>query len=90
MRYHNPDSGLRIDLSDLRGERKRFYQVATEKLNANVAWLEFEEFAFSFDSPVFRASRSRREVLSDPLYLPLKDIWLRLGSMQGLVSSPVR
>jgi hypothetical protein len=86
MRYCNPDSGLRIDLSDLHGERKRFYQVATEKLNENVAWLEFEEFAFSFDSPVFRASQSRREVLSDPLYLALKDIWLRLGIMQGLVS----
>lgn len=88
MRYHNPDSGLQIDLSGLDGERKRFYRVAAEKLDENVGWLEFEEFAFSFDSPVFRASRSRREVLSDPLYLALKDMWLRLGIMQGLVAPP--
>lgn len=86
MRYHNPDSGLQIDLSDLDSERKRFYRVALEKLDENVAWLDFEEFAFSFDSPVFRASRSRHEVLGDPLYLALKDIWLRLGIMQGLVA----
>jgi hypothetical protein len=94
MRYSNPDSGLQIDLSDLDSERKRFCRVALEKLDENVAWLEFEEFAFSFDSPVFRASRSRQEVLSDPLYLVLKDIWLRLGILQGLVTplkeSPIR
>ncbi len=86
MRYHNPDSGLRIDLSGLDSERKQFYQLAIAKLEANVPWLEFENFAFSFNSPVFRASRNRREVLSDPLYLALKDIWLRLGIRQGLVA----
>ncbi|HXH40607.1 MAG TPA: hypothetical protein VNN08_18390 [Thermoanaerobaculia bacterium] len=86
MRYRNQDSGLQIDLSDLDEERKRFYHAAVEKLAENVAWLKFEEFAFSFDSPVFTASRSRREVLSDPLYLALKDIWLRLGITQGLVA----
>lgn len=88
MRYRNPDSGFQIDLSYLDSERKRFCRLALEKLDENVAWLEFEEFAFSFDSPVFRASRSRQEVLSDPLYLVLKDIWLRLGIMQGLVAPP--
>lgn len=86
MRYHNPDSGLRIDLSGLDSERKRFYQAALEKLDEDVAWLEFEDFAFSFGSPVFKASRNRREVLSDPLYLVLKDMWLRLGIRQGLVA----
>jgi hypothetical protein len=86
MRYHNQDSGLQIDLSGLDSERKQFYQAAIEKLDENVAWLEFEDFAFSFSSPVFRASRNRREVLSDPLYLALKDIWLRLGIRQGFVA----
>jgi len=86
MRYFNRDSGLQIDLSDLDRDRKRFYQSALEKLDENVPWLEFEDFAFSFGSPVFRASRNRQEVLSDPLYVVLKDIWLRLGIRQGLVA----
>jgi hypothetical protein len=86
MRYHNHESGLKIDLSELDSERKRFFQEAMKKLDGNVPWLEFEGFAFSFNSPVFRASRNRREVLSDPLYLALKDIWLRLGTRQGHVA----
>jgi hypothetical protein len=86
MRYLNRDSGLQIDLSRLDSDRKRFYQSALEKLDENVPWLEFEDFAFSFGSPVFRASRNRKEVLSDPLYVVLKDIWLRLGIRQGLVA----
>jgi len=86
MRYLNRDSGLQIDLSHLDRDRKRFYQSALEKLDENVPWLEFEDFAFSFGSPVFRASRNRQEVLSDPLYVVLKDIWLRLGIRQGLVA----
>jgi hypothetical protein len=86
MRYHNPESGLRIDLSNLDAERKRFYQSATEQFDRGVAWLDFEEFAFSFSSPVFKASRNRREVLSDPLYLVMKDMWLRLGIRQGMVA----
>ncbi|HXA18406.1 MAG TPA: hypothetical protein VN380_15535 [Thermoanaerobaculia bacterium] len=86
MRYLNRDSGLQIDLSHLDRDRKRFYQSAIEKLDENVPWLEFEDFAFSFGSPVFRTSRNRQEVLSDPLYVVLKDIWLRLGIRQGLVA----
>ena len=86
MRYHNPNSELRIDLSNLDSERKRFYQSAVEKFDHNVDWLEFEEFAFSFSSPVFKASRNRHEVLSDPLYIVLKDLWLRLGIRQGMVA----
>jgi hypothetical protein len=87
MRYHNAQSGLELDLSHLEGERKDFYQAAVAKLKHNVDWLEFEDFAFSFSSPIFRTSRSRGEVLSDPLYLAVKDMWLRLGIRQGLVAA---
>jgi hypothetical protein len=86
MRYHNPDSGLRIDLTGLDADRKRFYQSAMEQLDANVDWLDFEGFAFSFGSPIFKASYDRQEVLTDPLFLVLKDIWLRLGIRQGMVA----
>jgi hypothetical protein len=86
MRYHNPDSGLRIDLTGLDGDQKSFYRSAMEQLEANVDWFEFEDFAFSFGSPVFKSSRDRKEVLTDPLFLVLKDIWLRLGIRQGMVA----
>jgi hypothetical protein len=86
MRYHNPDSGLRIDLTSLDADQKRFYQSAIEQLDANVDWIEFENFAFSFGSPVFKSSRDRQEVLKDPLFLALKDMWLRLGIRQGMVA----
>lgn len=86
MRYHNPDSGLRIDLANLDTERKRFYRSAIEMLDRNVDWLDFENFAFSFGSPVFKASHDRQNVLTDPLFIVLKDIWLRLGIRQGMVA----
>jgi hypothetical protein len=86
MRYHNPDSGLRIDLTTLNADQKRFYQSAIEQLDANVDWIEFENFAFSFGSPIFKASHDRQEVLTDPLFIVLKDIWLRLGIRQGMVA----
>jgi hypothetical protein len=86
MRYHNPDSGLRIDLNGLDADRTSFYHLAIEQLDANVDWLEFEGFAFSFGSPIFKASHDRQEVLTDPLFIVLKDIWLRLGIRQGMVA----
>jgi len=86
MRYHNPDSGLRIDLSKIDIERKRFYQSAVEMLDRNVDWIDFENFAFSFGSPIFKASYDRQDVLSDPLFIVLKDMWLRLGIRQGMVA----
>jgi hypothetical protein len=86
MRYHNVESGLQIDLTALDAERKRFYQFAIEKLDRNVDWLEFEDFAFSFGSPIFKAVHDRKEVLTDPLFLVLKDMWLRLGIRQGMVA----
>jgi hypothetical protein len=86
MRYHNPDSDLRIDLTGLDADQKRFYRSAMEQLEANVDWFEFEDFAFSFGSPVFKSSNNRQEVLTDPLFLVLKDIWLRLGIKQGMVA----
>jgi len=86
MRYHNPDSGLQIDLTGLDADRKNFYRLAVEQLDANVDWLEFENFAFSFGSPIFKASYDRQDVLSDPLFIVLKDMWLRLGIRQGMVA----
>ena len=86
MRYHNPDSGLQIDLSGIDADRQRFYRSAIEQLHANVDWLEFEGFAFSFGSPIFKAVHDRQDVLTDPLFIVLKDIWLRLGIRQGMVA----
>jgi hypothetical protein len=90
MRYHNPKSGLTVLLDDLDAERKSFYRAALAKYQENVSWFAFEQFAFAFDCPIFRNSRNRKEVLNDPLYMALKDMWLWLGVRQGLVAEPKR
>jgi hypothetical protein len=86
MRYHNPDSGFSVDLGSLDDEKKRFFRVAQAQFSSNANWFEFEQLVFSYTSPVFHRSRNRADVLSDPLYHALKDMWLQLGIKQGFVA----
>jgi hypothetical protein len=88
MRYQNTESGVTLELGGLDGDRRAFYRSALEKFEKNVSWFEFETFAFGFTSPVFHRSRNRSEVLSDSLYVALKDMWLQLGINQGFVANP--
>ncbi|HEY0159419.1 MAG TPA: hypothetical protein VGF28_19185 [Thermoanaerobaculia bacterium] len=85
MKTYLAISGDEIDLSNLDEERQQFFATARAKLRNNVSWFDFESFAFGANSPIYRGVTSRRDVLRDPLYLALKDIWLRLGVKQGLV-----
>jgi hypothetical protein len=86
MRYRNRESGVDLDSTQLDGERKAFFLSAVKQFHADVNWFEFERIAFGFRSPVFQQARSRQDVLTDPLFLALKDMWLRLGVEQGLVA----
>ena len=38
-------------------------------------------------SPLYSGRKSRREVVEDPLYLALEDMWLQLGIQQGMVKA---
>lgn len=87
MRYHNERTGIDVDLTHLDDEKKRFFEAAREKFRRNVSWFEFEQLVFSYTSPLFRHSRNRAEVVNDPLFLALKDMWLQLGIKQGFVAS---
>jgi hypothetical protein len=87
MRYLNPNSGLSIDLGQLDAEKKRFFEAAQNQFRSNVNWFEFEQLVFSYTSPVFHKSRNRADVLRDPLYHSLKDMWLQLGVQQGFVAA---
>lgn len=64
----------------------KFYRQAVEKFRNNVSWLEFDEFALGAKSPIFARQSSHLDVLKDPLYLALKDMWLRLGVKQGMIA----
>jgi hypothetical protein len=86
MRYLNPSSGVSIDLGQLDDEKKRFFEAAQNQFRNNANWFEFEQLVFSYTSPVFHRSRNRAEVLRDPLYHSLKDMWLQLGIQQGFVA----
>ena len=86
MRYRNPKSGLEIDLGDLEAEKKRFFETAQKQFRSNVSWFAFEQAVFSYTSPLFRRSRNRADVVHDPVFKALKDMWLQLGIDQGFVA----
>ena len=71
----------------LSAEELQFLREAEKKYRANANWFDFEDFAFGMRSPLFSRQRSHLDVLSHPLYLALKEMWLDLGVKQGLVSA---
>ena len=87
MKYVNSDTGLEIELTGLTEEKTKFYRQALEKFRKNVDWLVFEEFVFGPMSPLYSGRKSRLEVIEDPLYLALEDMWLQLGVQQGMVKA---
>ncbi|HKS25632.1 MAG TPA: hypothetical protein VJZ76_22780 [Thermoanaerobaculia bacterium] len=88
MRYHNKESGVDVDLGPLDDEKRRLFEAAYGRFRQNTSWFEFEQLVFSWTSPLFRSAKSRSDVLNDPLYLALKDMWLQLGINQGFVAKP--
>lgn len=85
MIYQNPRTGIRIDLSILNQEEQSFYRAAKERFDNQIAWFDFDDFAFGMGSPLYRGRASHHEVLQNPLYVALKDMWLELGVRQGRV-----
>jgi len=86
MRYHNPKSGFEIDLGHLDAEKRRLFDASQEKFRKNVSWFEFEQVFFSYSSPIFSRAKNRADVLNEPLFHALKDMWLQLGIDQGFVA----
>jgi hypothetical protein len=86
MIYINRRTGISIELPNLDAQRQDFYKSALAKLRKNIPWAEFEDFAFGMGSPLYAQKRSHTEVLDDPLYEVLTDMWLELGVKQGLVA----
>lgn len=86
MHYTNDKSGLRIDLGTLDAAKRRLYQAALDRFQEHASWFDFEQFVFSYTSPLFAQSRNRADVVNDPLYAALKDMWLQLGIDQGFVA----
>lgn len=87
MNYTNRKSGLNIDLGDLDAAKRRLYERALAQFRRGVSWFEFEQFVFSYTSPLFSGARNRAAVVDDPLYTALKDMWLQLGIDQGFVAN---
>lgn len=87
MRYLNSDTGVAIELVKLTNEEEKFYRQAVEKFRENIDWLTFEEFVFGVMSPLYVGRESHLDVVKDPLYLALEDMWLQLGVQQGMVKA---
>ena len=86
MRYINRKSGVTIDLGDLDAAKRRLYERALEQFREGVSWFAFEHLIFSYTSPLFSTARNRADVVDDPLFAALKDMWLQLGIDQGFVA----
>lgn len=82
-------AGVKIaaEAVDMTTDERRFLRIAEQKYRANEDWFDFESFAFGMDSPLFIRQRSHLDVLSHPLYLALKEMWLDLGRKQGRVAT---
>jgi hypothetical protein len=73
--------------SGLNPEELGFLARARGKFIENTDWFQFEDFAFGMRSPVFSKTRSHKNVLENPLYIALKDMWLELGVRQGRIAA---
>jgi|SRR3954452_21613159 len=87
MRYHNPKSGLDIDLGTLEPQKRRLFDHAMEMFRRNTSWFEFEQIVFSYTSPLFTRAKKRADVVDEPLFHALTDMWLQLGIDQGYVAN---
>ena len=83
-RVHVSADGSKVNL-DLNDVEDKFYLQAIEKFKQNINWLEFDEFAFGSGSPIYCNKRRSSEVIKEPLYRVLEDMWLKLGIQQGQV-----
>jgi|SRR5947207_15534324 len=70
----------------LNPEEQRFLERAREKFRQNADWFAFEDFAFGMRSPIYSATRSHRDVLTNPLFRELNEMWLQLGLRQGRIA----
>lgn len=77
--------GLAATLS---GRQAKFYRQAVERFVAKMNWTDFDDFAFGRESPLYDGVQLRRDVLDTPLYLELRDMWIKLGIEQGYVARP--
>jgi len=77
--------GRRLPANDLTSDEESFLRHARRKFADNADWFEFEDFAFGSRSPLYAKTRSQQDVLTHPLYVALKDMWLELGVRQGRV-----
>jgi hypothetical protein len=85
MKYVNAQTGVEIALGKLAKAQRDFYERALELYRRNESWLRFEEFALGPRSPLYKGHDSHLDVVKDPLYLAVEDMWLQLGVQQGMV-----
>ena len=86
MKHINSETGKTIDLTSLSESEKKFYAAARKRFQENVDWIEFQNFAFGIESPIYAGNRSHLEVKSNPLFQALLDMALQLGIQQGMVA----
>jgi hypothetical protein len=84
------EATLEHPAGELNETDKAFLDAAQRLFTRNVDWFEFEGFAFGMRSPLFAKNRSHKNILEDPLYRALTEMWIQLGIRQGRVRDDSR
>jgi hypothetical protein len=82
MVFQNP---VTKETFELDGADSEFFRRALGKFNSNPNWFSFQNFAFGSSSPIYARRKSYGQLVKDPLYRTLQDMWLQLGVSQGEV-----
>ena len=84
------EATLEQPITGLNDVEKAFLERARKLFDANTDWFRFEGFAFGMRSPLFAKTRSHQNILENPLYIALRDMWIQLGIRQGWVADDTR
>ena len=84
------EATLEQPVTGLNEAESKFLKRARKMFAENTDWIEFENFAFGWGSPVFSKPRTHKNILEHPLYIALRDMWLELGVRQGMVKDDSR
>lgn len=87
QRYHNPRTGVEVNIDDLSMSKAAFFAEAMRRFRANADWFAFDDFVFGWHSALYAAKRAHTKVLRSPLYLALRDMSLQLAVQQGRITA---
>jgi len=83
IEYLNLQTGKKIVLENLTEEEQKLYREAVKEFMTNINCWEFERFISELIDLIRYKVRAHTDLIENPLYMALEDMWLQLGVQQG-------